>query len=149
MNPYRTLPNRTGLAYPTRHWIDRSIERLCDFATDRAGLIRGAAPDLRACAGFDPALGRCVVYFRLGKGERFEEHREVAIAELDRWDFRLLASGSAPAIVGEDDAYCLLIDADWNDVPDLRAAMLKAVIAWKSKIGSGDGDVIGTDPTPR
>ena len=56
---------------------DRRVERLCDLAADRAGLIRGVAPALKACAGYDRVLDCCAVYYRLGKGEedRLDEHR--------------------------------------------------------------------------
>ena len=109
------------------------IQRLCDLAAERAGVIRGVAPALLACAGFDPALNCCVFYFRLAKDEEdcSDEHRDVVVAELDRWQFSLLASGSAERIAGEDPAYCLLVEATWDDVPDLRAAMLKTVRAWE------------------
>ena len=106
---------------------DRQIERLCDLAADRAGLIRGVAPALKACAGYDPALDCCVVYYCLGKGEegRLDEHRDVVVAELERWGFRLMATGAAERVLGEDPAYCLLIDASNDDVTDLRAAVVR------------------------
>ena len=109
-----------------------AIEHLCDLAADRAALIRGVAPALRACAGYDPALGCCVVYYRLGKGEGglVSDHRDVMVAELERWCFRLLATGPAADVPGEDPAYCLLVDAGNDDVTDLRAAMVKADRYW-------------------
>ena len=111
---------------------DRQIERLCDLAAVRAGLIRGVAPALKACAGYDPALDCCVVYYRLGKGEegRLDEHRDVVVAELERWQFRLLATGAAERVLGEDPAYCLLIDASNDDVTDLRAAAVRVENHW-------------------
>ena len=114
------------------HPNDRRLERLCDLAADRAGLIRGVAPALRACAGFDPALDCCVVYYRLGKREedRLDAHRDVVVAELERWEFRLMATGSAEQVLGEDPAYCLLVDASDDDVTDLRAAMVRADAWW-------------------
>ena len=111
---------------------NRRVERLCGLAADRAGLIRGVAPALKACAGHDPALGCCVVYYRLGKGEDdlLDAHRDVVVAELERWQFRLLATGAAERALGEDPAYCLLVDASNDDVTDLRAAMVKADAWW-------------------
>ena len=109
-----------------------SVERLCDLAADRAGLIRGVAPALKACAGYGPALDCCVVYYRLGKGEegRLDEHRDIVVAELERWQFRLLATGAAERVLGEDPAYCLLVDASNDDVTDLRAATVRADQWW-------------------
>ena len=111
---------------------DRQIERLCDLAAVRTGLIRGVAPALKACAGYDPGLDCCVVYYRLGKGEedRLDEHRDVVVAELERWQFRLLATGPAERALGEDPAYSLLVDASNDDVTDLRAAMVRADQWW-------------------
>ena len=107
------------------------IERLCDLAA-RAGLIRGVAPALRACAGYDPALDCCVVYFRLVEDEegRPDDHRDVVAAELERWQFCLLATGAAEPVRGEDPAYCLLVDASNDDVTDLRAAIVRADGWW-------------------
>ena len=56
--------------------------------------------------------------------------RGVAVAEFDRRDFRLLASGPAEPIPGEDPAYRLLVGATWDDVPDLRAATVRIDRAW-------------------
>ena len=111
---------------------NRRLERLCGLAADRAGLIRGVAPALRACGGYDPALDCCVVYYRLGKGEQnmMDAHRDVVVAELERWQFRLLATGAAERVLGEDPAYCLVVDASNDDVADLRAAMVKADAWW-------------------
>ena len=126
--PNRIIPSRPADAVGR----DRRVERLCDLAANRAGLIRGVAPALRACAGFDPALDCCVVYYRLGKGEEdlLDAHRDVVVAELERWEFRLLATGAAAGVLDEDPAYCLLVDAANDDVADLRAAMVKADDWW-------------------
>ena len=115
---------------------DHLIEDLCALATQHAALIRGVAPELRACGGFDPALGCCVVYFRLDQEAEADAHRDVAVREFERWGFRPLASGSAPVCEGEQPGYCLLVDAGAEDVPDLRAAILKAIIAWDGLQGS-------------
>ena len=99
---------------------------------DRAGLIRDVAPALKACAGSDPALDCCVVYYRLGKGQEdlLDVHRDVVVAELESWQFRLLATGAAERVLGEDPVYCLLVDASNDDVTDLRAAMVGADAWW-------------------
>ena len=117
---------------PGRDAECRRTERLCDLAASSAALIRGVAPSLRACAGYDPALECCVLYYRLGKGEDelLDVHRDIVVGELERWEFRLLATGPAADVSGEDPAYCLLVDASNDDVIDLRAAMVRADRHW-------------------
>ena len=87
---------------------------------------------MKACAGYDPAPDCCVAYDRLGKGEedRLDDHRDVVVAEQERWGFRLTATGPAERVLGEDPAYCLLVDASNDDVTDLRAAVVRAADWW-------------------
>ena len=51
---------------------------------------------------------------------------DIVVAELERWRFRLMATGPAEQVSGEDPAYCLLVDASNDDVTDLWAAAVRA-----------------------
>ena len=133
MNARTAKPNRTISSQPADAvGHGRRVERLCDLTrkSGRADPRRRPRPARLRGIRSGARLLRRLLPPRQGEEDLLDAHRDVVVAELERWEFRLLATGAAVDVLDEDPAYCLLVDAANDDVVDLRAAMVKADDWW-------------------